>query len=110
MSFFVMPGRHWLFGFRVMIVSIMLRGALSVAVSARPAFPRTCSTSGTLRMMLSCSERIRATSVTEAFGSVTGIYRSDPSSSGGMNSDPIESSMGTVTRRAATLMAIVALR
>ena len=34
----VMPAGHWLSGFSMMVVSIMERGAGSVAVSARPIF------------------------------------------------------------------------
>ena len=39
----------------MMIVSIMEYGAGSVAVSARPALPKTRSTSGKLLMILSCT-------------------------------------------------------
>ena len=49
----VMPGRHWLRGFSWIVVSNISSGAGSVAVSARPAFPNTDSTSGTSLMSLS---------------------------------------------------------
>src|SRR5512135_1746680 len=39
---------HWLSGFRTTVVSIMEKGAGSVEVSARPALPKTLSTSGKL--------------------------------------------------------------
>jgi hypothetical protein len=42
----VVPGRHWSAGFNVTVTSIMLNGAGSVEVSARPALPNTRSTSG----------------------------------------------------------------
>ncbi|MOA11147.1 hypothetical protein D3C78_1310750 [compost metagenome] len=44
----VMPGRHCSRGLNWMVVSNISRGAGSVAVSARPALPKTCSTSGTV--------------------------------------------------------------
>ncbi len=67
----------------------MLKGAGSVEVSARPALPKTCSTSGKDRSFWSmiCSNRLA--SVTEKPGKVVGMYRIVPSYSGGMNSDPI---------------------
>ena len=43
----VMPGRHSLSGLRWIVVSSISSGAESVAVSARPALPKTESTSGT---------------------------------------------------------------
>ena len=46
----------------------------------------------------------------EALGSVTGIYNIEPSSNGGINSDPMERSIGTVMSNAMTLIAIVILR
>ena len=42
------PARHSDLGFRVMVVSIIVNGAGSVAVSARPILPKTRSTSGTV--------------------------------------------------------------
>ncbi|MCY1362731.1 hypothetical protein D9M69_494640 [compost metagenome] len=44
----VMPGRHCSRGLNWMVVSNISSGAGSVAVSARPALPKTCSTSGTV--------------------------------------------------------------
>ena len=46
---------HWSFGLRTMSVSIMDGGAGSVAVSARPAFPVTRSTSGKAARTRSCA-------------------------------------------------------
>ena len=46
--------RHSFSGFRLMMLSIMLIGAGSRALSARPIFPTTVSTSGTLAMARSC--------------------------------------------------------
>ena len=50
---YVIPGRHSFFGLRVMVVSNMSSGAGSVAVLARPAFPKTVSTSGNVARTLS---------------------------------------------------------
>ena len=56
MSFsYVIPGRHWLRGLSMIVVSYMSKGALSVALSERPTVPKTVSTSGNERMILSCS-------------------------------------------------------
>src|SRR5437899_654731 len=44
MASFVWPAGHWSFGLKVTIVSLMLIGAGSVEVSARPIFPMTDST------------------------------------------------------------------
>jgi hypothetical protein len=49
----VMPGRHSDCGLRLMTVSNISVGAGSVAVLARPALPKTDSTSGKLLMILS---------------------------------------------------------
>jgi hypothetical protein len=46
----VTPGRHSDSGFKLITVSNISRGAGSVAVSARPAFPKTWETSGIPRM------------------------------------------------------------
>ena len=48
----VMPGLHWSGGLSLMVDSIIESGAGSVAVSARPALPKTCSTSGNVMMIL----------------------------------------------------------
>ena len=69
-------------------VSIIERGAGSVAVSARPILPCTLATSGKRLMSLSvcCSSSFDL--VTLMAGSVVGMKRRSPSSSAGMNSVP----------------------
>ena len=47
--------RHSLSGLRRMVVSIMVKGAGSVEVEARPALPKTRSTSGKVLRILSCT-------------------------------------------------------
>jgi hypothetical protein len=69
----VRPRLHWDAGFKTTVVSIIENGAGSVAVSARPAFPKTRSTSGKLARTRSCSPRSRDASVTERPGSVVGM-------------------------------------
>ncbi len=49
----VMPGRHSFSGFSTIVVSNMSSPAGSVAVVARPALPKTLSTSGIAFRMLS---------------------------------------------------------
>ena len=71
-----------------MIVSIMSSGAGSVAVSARPALPTTCQTSGNWRSTASRAFRSSAASVTDVLGTLVGISMIVPSLSGGMNSRP----------------------
>ena len=56
-----------------MTVSIISMGAGSVAVSARPALPKTEATSGKVLMMRSCVCSSSAALVTERPGSVTGM-------------------------------------
>ncbi len=85
----VIPSRHSSSGFRAMVVSNMARGAGSVAVLARPAFPNTDCTSGKLARMLSCLRMASWAARTLIPGSVMGMYRIVPSFRGGMNSDPI---------------------
>ena len=70
------------------MVSVISSGAGSVAVSARPALPKTEATSGKLLMILSCVCSVSAALVTEMPGNVTGMYSSVPSFSVGMNSVP----------------------
>src|SRR5690606_36864875 len=89
MSSLVIPALHSLLGLSMMIVSIMLRGELSVAVLALPAFPSTLSTSGTVLMILSCTCMIRLISVLDTSGRVTGMNKMLCSSKGGINSVPI---------------------
>ena len=81
--------------------SIMLKGAGSVDVSARPVLPKTDATSGNDFRMRSWTWRSRVASVTEMPGSVVGMERMAPSSSGGMNSEPRRMNTGTVSRAAA---------
>ena len=76
-------------GFRLMVVSIIDRGAGSVAVSARPILPNTCATSGKVIRILSVCCNNSLALVIEMPGNVLGIYRISPSSKGGMNSLPI---------------------
>ena len=83
-----MPSRHSSFGFSWMTVSIMVRGAGSVAVSARPILPNTCLTSGTARIRRSvCCSSSWALPIDRP-GRVVGMYIRSPSSSSGMNSEP----------------------
>jgi hypothetical protein len=84
----VTPLRQADFGFSVMMVSNMDRGAGSVAVSARPAFPNTDATSGKARSAASCFCSSPLASSIEIPGTVMGMKRIDPSSRGGMNSEP----------------------
>ena len=69
----VMPGRHSLSGFRLMTVSNISVGAGSVAVLARPALPKTDSTSGKLLMILSCVCSSSAALVIDMLGRLTGM-------------------------------------
>ncbi len=89
MSSFVVPAGHWSRGLNVMIVSVMLIGAGSVEVSARPILPTTLATAGSSAIILSCSRRISVALVSEILGSVIGIHIAVSSSRGGMNSEPI---------------------
>ena len=68
-----MPGRHEEIGLSIMVVSIMETGAGSVAVSARPSFPTTLSTSGKEERILSWADMTRLISGTEALGNVVGM-------------------------------------
>ena len=65
--------RHSNSGLRMTVVSIIENGAGSVDVSARPALPKTRSTSGNDFRMRSCTCRRRSASVTEIPGSVVGM-------------------------------------
>src|ERR1035438_1742347 len=98
--------RHSVSGLRTMTVSIIENGAGSVDVSARPALPSTVDTSGNCLMMRSCTCINCCACVTEIPGSVEGIYISEPSSRGGMNSDPSFSKTGTVRTTRATAPAM----
>ena len=83
----VMPGRHSLFGFRLMMVSNISVGAGSVAVvrAARLAEDRLPPPGSDL-MIRSCVCSSSAALVTDRPGSVVGMYSSVPSLRFGMNS------------------------
>jgi hypothetical protein len=98
--------RHADFGFKVTTVSSIESGAGSVGVSARPAFPRTWSTSGKLLMIRSVTWRSLCASVIEMPGIVVGMKNSASSSRGGMNSEPSERKTGTVETTSSTAIAI----
>ena len=83
-----MPDRHAERGFRSTVVSTIDKGAGSVDVSARPALPKTRRTSGVSFSRASIVRRSVSISVIDTPGRVIGMYRSVPSSSGGMNSRP----------------------
>ncbi len=85
----VMPGRHWLSGLRLTIVSVMLSGAGSVEVSARETFATTSATSGSRAIAAFCIRVISIAWGSEIAGSVIGMNIRSPSLSGGMNSLPI---------------------
>jgi len=61
--------RHSLSGLRMTVVSIMVKGAGSVEVLARPALPKTRSTSGKVRRILSCTCKAFCASATDIPGS-----------------------------------------
>jgi hypothetical protein len=65
--------RHCSCGLRTTVVSIMEKGAGSVEVSARPALPKTRSTSGNDLSTRSWTWSRRLASVTEMPGSVVGM-------------------------------------
>ena len=88
----------------------MLMGELSVAVLALPALPKTCDTSGTVRMILSCTWRSLFASELETSGNVTGMNNREPSSKGGINSEPNLVIIIIPTANAAMLMPIVVFR
>jgi hypothetical protein len=85
----VIPSLRSSFGFNVIIVSIIAKGAGSVAVSALPALPTTVATSGNSHIILFVCSNISKAFSSETSGIVMGIYMIDHSSSGGMNSVPI---------------------
>src|SRR5207247_6604935 len=86
---FVSPAGHWSFGLKVTIVSVMLIGAGSVDVSARPIFPTTEAIAGSCEIIRSCSRNNSVAFDNDMLGSVTGIHIAVSSSKGGMNSDPL---------------------
>ena len=69
----VMPAGHSSCGFSLTIVSIMLKGAGSVAVSARPIFPKTLITSGNVLRIRSVCWRSCFALVIDMPGSVVGM-------------------------------------
>src|SRR5260370_38771427 len=81
------------------VVSYISRGALSVALSDRPTTPKTLSTSGNVRNILSCSWRSCEAWVIEIPGSSVGMYNDDPSYNGGMNCLPSLNISGKVRAR-----------
>ena len=103
----VIPLRHSDFGFSSIILSIMLIGALSVAVYARPAFPSTLFTSGTETIILSWICKMRLASLLDTSGSVTGINNNVPSSRGGINSEPNRNTNGMLPRTIKIQIAII---
>lgn len=69
----VMPGRHSSSGLRLMTVSAISSGAGSVALLARPALPKTDSTSGKVFRIRSWVCSNSAALVTEMLGRVDGM-------------------------------------
>jgi len=65
--------RHSSGGLSTTVVSIIENGAGSVEVSARPAFPKTVTTSGNDFRIRSCVSRSFCASVTESPGRVVGM-------------------------------------
>ena len=83
-----MPSRHSVSGFSCMMLSNIDNGAGSVAVSALPALPKTCFTSGTVIIIrLVCCSSSRALPI-EMPGSVVGMYSKSFSFILGINSLP----------------------
>ena len=109
-SFLLIPFLHSDCGFSSTMVSIMLIGELSVAVFALPALPKTFFTSGTDLMSLSCTCKMRFASLLLTSGSVTGMNKIEPSSSGGINSLPRLISMGILMANAMMFTASVVFR
>jgi len=91
-----------------MVVSNISSGAGSVALSARPAFPKTRSTSGTVLMRRSVCWSSSVALETDRPGSADGMYSRSPSSRGGMNSPPTRVSGMTVSARTTPAMPSVA--
>ena len=66
----------------------MESGAGSSGVSALPSFPTADSTSASAVIALPCMASTSCTSEIPAWGMVDGIYKNEPSLSGGINSLP----------------------
>src|SRR6266550_5852473 len=94
----------------MMVVSYMSSGALSVALSDLPIVPKTVSTSGNVRMMRSCSCNRCEACPMEIPGRAVGMYKAEPSNSGGINWLPILSARGRVTTKKIRLSSSVVLR
>ena len=92
-----MPGRHWLAGRSVMVVSIISAGAGSVAESNRPSLPATEATSGVAAITWSCQAMMRLISLSEVLGTSTGMKSRLPSCSVGMNSVPKPDSFAAIS-------------
>ena len=107
---FVSPAGHWSFGLKVTIVSVMLIGAGSVDVSARPIFPTTEATAGSCEIIRSCSRNNSVAFDNDMLGSVTGIHIAVSSSKGGMNSDPILPARNTANPNRSAAEASVSTR
>ena len=105
----VMPARHWSRGLNWMVVSNISSGAGSVAVSARPALPKTRATSGTVLMSRSVCCSNSAALAADKPGSAEGMYSRSPSSSAGRNSPPSRDTGITVSASSATASSSVAL-
>ena len=84
----VMPARHSSRGLNCTVVSNISIGAGSVAVSARPALPKTLATSGTVLIMRSVCCSSSDALAADKPGNAEGMYSRSPSSMGGMNSPP----------------------
>src|SRR3989441_1365717 len=97
----VIPDRHADSGLRLTTVSTMDIGAQSVAVFARPALPQTDTTSGNVMRMLSSTCNRRRCVVSDRAGRVLGMYMSEPSFKGGMNSLPSRARGTSVNARTA---------
>jgi len=89
------------------VVSAMVSGAGSVAVSARPIFPKTVATAGEPASAESWKRSCSGSSSSGAPGKVLGMKRRSPSSMRGRNSRPSPGSSGRQERSAAPAMASV---
>src|SRR5437764_1100437 len=105
-----MPARHFPGGFSMMVVSYIVRSALSVALSDRPTVPKTVSTSGKERMIRSwtCSNCVAC--VMEIPGSDVGMYSAEPSYNAGINWLPSFHAKGKLTARNARFASSVVFR
>src|SRR5437763_12936944 len=104
-----MPARHFPGGFSMMVVSYIVRSALSVALSDRPTVPKTVSTSGKERMIRSwtCSNCVAC--VMEIPGSDVVMYSAEPSYNAGINWLPSFHGKGKLAARNARSASSVVL-